>query len=228
MSSTIIQRMQDHIRRWEETGDRRAVFLRCYSMMTENMLNAVARGEFQDPPWVNRLLHHFADYYFAALEAYEQDPATAPPVWQMAHDCCQSPHLKALQNLLLGVNAHINYDLVFAVSDVLQDEWEALAPQQREVRYADHCKVNVIIAQTVDSVQDQVIERYDPEMDLVDRLMGSLDEWLISRLIASWREQVWQNAIDRVVASQAERALLAQKVEKACLEVAESILFKRL
>ncbi len=228
MSSVpILQRMQDHLRRWEEAGDRRAVFLRCYSMMTENMLTAVARGEFQDSVWVNNLLHHFADYYFVALEAYEQDPVTAPPVWQIAHDCCKSPRLKALQNLLLGVNAHINYDLVLAVSDVLQDEWEVLSPQQRELRYADHCKVNVIIAQTVDSVQDQVIERYDPEMDLVDKLMGSLDEWLISRLIASWRDQVWRNAIDRVLASQAERALLTQKVEKACLEIADSILFKR-
>ncbi|WP_374707469.1 hypothetical protein [Meiothermus sp.] len=54
-----------------------------------------------------------------------------------------------------------------------------------------------------------------------------MDEWLISRLIASWRDQVWRNAIDRVVASQAERASLTQKVEKACLEIANSILFKR-
>lgn len=228
MSSTsIIERMQDHIGRWEQTGDRRAVFLSCYSMMTQNMLTAIARGEFQDPVWVNHLLHHFADYYFVALEAYEQDPITAPAVWQIAHDCCRSPNLKALQNLLLGVNAHINYDLVLAVSDVLQNEWGALSPQQREMRYADHCKVNVIIAQTVDSVQDQVIERYNPEMDLVDKLMGSLDEWLISRLIASWRDLVWRNAIDRVMAPQAERELLTQKVEKACLEIANSILLNR-
>jgi len=95
------------------------------------------------------------------------------------------------------------------------------------MRYADHCKVNVMIAQTIDAVQDQVIERYDPKMDLVDRLMGSLDEWLISRLIAGWRDRVWRNALDRVAAPQAARALLAQQVEKACLKVADSILLQR-
>ena len=97
------------------------------------------------------------------------------------------------------------------------------------MRYADHCKVNVMIAQTTDAVQDQVIERYDPKikMDLVDRLMGSLDEWLISRLVAGWRDRVWRNALDRVAAPQAARALLAQQVEKACLRVADSILLQR-
>ncbi len=227
-AAPIVERMQVHIRRWEDTKDRRVVFLSCYSMMTQNMLTAIARGGFQDPAWVNHLLHHFADYYFVALEAYEQDPATAPAVWQIAHDCCRSPQLKALQNLLLGVNAHINYDLVLAVSDVLQDEWEALSPKQRAMRYADHCQVNAIIAQTVDSVQDQVIERYNPRMDLVDNLMGSLDEWLISRLIARWRDQVWRNAINHVTAPQAERALLIQGVEKACLQVADAILLRPL
>lgn len=226
-SAPIIERMQGHLGRWEQTGDRRAVFLSCYSLMTQNMLAAIARGEFQDPVWVNHLLHHFADYYFVALEAYEQDPITAPPVWQIAHDCCCSPNLKALQNLLLGVNAHINYDLVLAVSDLLQDEWANLSPKQRELRYADHCKVNLIIAQTIDVVQDQVVERYDPAMDLVDKLMGSLDEWLVSRLITDWRDQVWRHAVERVMASQAEHELLTQKVEKACLEIANSILLKR-
>ncbi|MGK0617916.1 DUF5995 family protein [Meiothermus cerbereus] len=223
---SVVERMQAQVRRWEEAHDHRAVFLGCYSMMTQNMLVALDEGAFQDPGWVNRLLHHFADYYFEALEAYEQNPLTAPAVWQIAHDGGQSPNLKALQKLLLGVNAHINYDLVFAVSDLLQDEWAFLSPGQRQMRYADHCKVNVIIAQTIDAVQDQVIERYDPKMDTVDRLMGSLDEWLVSRLITGWRDRVWRNALDRVAASQATRVLLAQQVEEACLKVADSILFR--
>ena len=31
-------------------------------------------------------------------------------------------------------------------------------------------------------------------MDLMDKLICPLDEWLTQRLITSWREQVWQNA----------------------------------
>lgn len=223
-SPPILERMQGQIGQWEQSRDHRVVFLSCYRMMTQNMLEAIAGGEFQDPAWVNRLLHHFADYYFWALEAYEREPGQAPPVWQVAHG--SQANRQALQHLLLGVNAHINYDLVLAVSDVLEGEWEHLSPQQRQMRYADHCQVNRVIAQTVDSVQDQVIERFDPAMDWVDRLMGPLDEWLISRLITHWRDQVWQNALDRISAPQAEREHLRQRVERACLEVADSILLR--
>lgn len=220
----VLGRMQGYINCWEQTGDRRRVFLTCYSMMTANMLTALEDGEFHDREWVNKLLHHFADYYFAALEAYEHDSSQSPSVWQAAFGCAQSDQLQTIQHLLLGVNAHINYDLVLALADLLGPEWESLSPQQRALRYADHCQVNHIIGRTIDSVQDQVIERYNPLMQIVDRLMGPLDEWLISRLITAWRDRVWQHALDRITAPLAERETLQEKVEASCLDIADSIL----
>ncbi len=220
----VLNQMQNRMDQWEQTGDNRRVFLTCYSMMTANMLTAIEDGEFHDPAWVNRLLHHFADYYFQALEAYDQDPNSAPKVWQIAFDTAQNPHLQALQYLLLGVNAHINYDLVLALSDVLEPEWENLSPEQRDLRHADHAQVNAIIGRTIDSVQDRVIERFNPAMAWVDRLMGHMDEWLISRLIAQWREQVWQHARDRLDATPSERETLLQTVEAGCLRTADLVL----
>ncbi|MEM6377998.1 MAG: DUF5995 family protein, partial [Bacteroidota bacterium] len=63
----VIQKMLEHVQEWERRADKRAVFLRCYSMMTDNMLAALEEKRFQDNPWVKRLLHRFADYYFEAL-----------------------------------------------------------------------------------------------------------------------------------------------------------------
>src|SRR5690606_32407413 len=108
----VIARMQTFLRQWEDAADRKAVFLRCYSMMTANMLVAIEQGEFRDRTWVERLLHRFADYYFLALDAYEQERTAAPAVWQLAHDAARDDAALPIQNLLLGVNAHINYDLV--------------------------------------------------------------------------------------------------------------------
>lgn len=223
----VLERMQSLIAPWEERGDRRAVFLGCYAMMTHNMLEALAQGEFRDGEWVDRLLHRFADYYFVALEAYEREPARAPAVWRVAHGAARNPRLRGLQYLLLGVNAHINYDLVLALADLLEPEWEGLDPAHRQARYADHCRVNAVIARTVDSVQDAVIERLEPEMEFVDRLMGPLDEWLVSRLIAGWRDRVWHHALDRVTAPRAERDRLLREVETACLETARLVLLGR-
>jgi hypothetical protein len=120
---------------------------------------------------------------------------------------------------MLGVNAHINYDLVLALIDVLEPEWAALDESRRLQRYADHCQINQIIAHTIDEVQDEVLERYSPAMELVDRLFGRLDELLIARLISGWRDQVWRQVMQWVEApSPEQRGSLLQQVENACVQ----------
>lgn len=224
VESTVIQRMQAQVARWESSSDSRAIFLKCYCMMTQNMLAAVDRREFNDPAWVDRLLHHFADYYFIALDAYEQDPQAAPAVWRATHHAAGLPHVLPIQKLLMGVNAHINYDLVLALTDLLEPEWSALGREQRASRYADHCRVNDIISQTIDAVQDQVLQPAMPIMGIIDRLLGPLDERMISRLIAGWRESVWQHALGMIAQpAPDERAALIQHIEHETLRIGDLI-----
>jgi hypothetical protein len=202
-----VRRMQALIAQWEAVADQRATFLTCYLMMTRNMLSALQQHEFNDDAWVHELLHHFANYYFTALEAYEQDAQQAPPVWQVAHDAARQAQGLPIQELLLGVNAHINYDLVLTLVDMLQPEWDILTEEQKTQRYSDHCHVNDVIGGTIDAVQDQVLEPAMPVMDLIDRLLGPLDEKLVSHLISGWREQVWQNAVQLIQTREAEERL---------------------
>jgi hypothetical protein len=217
--------MQALIRRWEAAADRRSIFLSCYMLMTGNMLAAIDAGEFDDAGWVNILLHRFADYYFDALAAYEQDSPATPAVWRLAFDAARRPQTQVLQNLLLGVSAHINYDLVLTLVDMLEREWAGLSQDQRGRRYADHCHVNQVIGRTVDSVQDTIVERLAPALDIVDKLLGPLDEWMASRLITHWRDQVWQNAVLLMeTPHQAERERLRYQVEAASLQRADAIL----
>jgi hypothetical protein len=203
--------MQALVRQWESAVDAKAVFLGCYQLMTGNTLRAIAQGEFQDRVWVDHLLHRFADYYFVALEAYERNPAAAPRVWQATFAAAADARLRPIQNLLLGVNAHINYDLVLTLVEVLRPEWSGLSAEQRAARYADHCHVNAIIARTIDTVQDQVLGPAMPEMRLVDALLGRLDEQLVSALVRRWRETVWRNTLRLLAASNGdqERRLLS-------------------
>jgi hypothetical protein len=217
--------MEQQIRRWEQRGDRRAIFLGCYLLMTRNMMQAMDRGHFDDGIWVSSLLHHFAAYYFDALNRYEEDHPSTPLVWRGAHQAAAASETPAHQNLLLGVNAHINYDLALALVDALENEWPRLSPERRRTRRRDHNRVNQIIGETVDSVQDQVLERYQPSMDLVDKLMGPLDEWLASRLIAGWRDSVWEVAVEMLeAAGEEEREEIRRRVEADTLKRARRIL----
>ena len=224
-SSPVTERMQCLVRQWEQQQDNRSVFLGCYHLMTLNMLGAIQAAEFYDPPWVETLLQRFAQYYFAALEAYESSPDASPAIWRLTFDAALQPDTQVLQNLLLGVNAHINYDLIFTLVEMLEMEWRGLNTARRERRYQDHCHVNEVIHRTVDAVQDMVIEPRPPAMDILDRLMGPVDEWAISRLISHWRDQVWQDAVRMLEATdEIERMRLSQLVETEALQRGRIIL----
>jgi hypothetical protein len=219
------ERMAGLLRVWETARDDRRIFLDCYSRMTRNMIQAIDDGRFEDSVWVSGLLNHFADYYFKALDAYERSEPTTPAVWRQAFVATTVPGTTPIQHLLLGVNAHINFDLVFAVGDVLEPQCLRESRALGEIRYRDHCLVNNIIGETVDEVQDDVIERHSPTLDLLDKLGGPLDERLTSWLIAGWREEVWEAATNLLTTgSDEEAAELKRRIEARALERARLLL----
>jgi len=221
----VLQRMTILVDQWEAAHDRRAIFLGCYRLMTRNMLDAIDAGRFHDDEWVSRLLHRFADYYFDALALYDQASADTSPVWKIAHAATRNDKVMTFQHLLLGVNAHINYDLVFSLVDLLAPEWADLTTAQREERHADHELVNRIIGETVDAVQDQVIDRHSPWFKVLDKLLGPTDEWLTSRLIAHWREEVWDSAVRYLALPDArERETFHENIEFTAVRRGEDIL----
>lgn len=220
-----LSRMLALAQQWEASSDRRAIFLNCYILMTSNMLEAIQRGEFHDGVWVDALLRHFAGYYFNALEAYEQRRDATPEVWTIAFDAANTHGTMTLQNLFLGINAHINYDLVFALSDLLESEWADLPDSRRAQRHADHCHVNAVIARTVDAVQDQVVDKFTPAMEIVDKMLGPVDEWVASQMIAHWRDEVWAAALKLLETPEpnARRELHAQ-IEAETLRFAHTVM----
>jgi hypothetical protein len=212
----VTRRMAGLIRQWEDTADRRVLFLTCYAMMTRNVLAAIDAGDFRDPPWVSNLLDRFADYYFAALGSDEGRATGVPAAWRLAFDAARDPHLQVMQHLLLGINAHINYDLVLCLAEVLAPEWHALSADGRQARYVDHRHINDIIGRTIDAVQDQIVDRYSPWMEVMDRVFGRLDEWLVLQMIARWRDEVWALAVQRVeLPDEAAREAQRRAIEEA-------------
>lgn len=220
----VVGRMQRQVEQWETAGDHRAIFLSCYATMTGNMLKAIEAGRFRDEEWVGKLLRHFAGYYFDALSCFDCGDVEVPEVWRRVHEMSRHQPLHVLQHLLLGVNAHINYDLVLALYDVLKEEWPSLSEEGRRRRQDDHLMVNQIIAETVDQVQDEVVERHDPAMDIADRLLGRLDERFLAALIRRWRGEVWENAQAMLACPDADaRERLRREVEDSVLRKARWI-----
>ncbi len=217
----LVARMQTQIAAWETTDDDRAIFLTCYSMMTSNMLLGIDEGSFADGPWVRALTNRFAAYYFDALDSYQNHGM--PPVWTFTFETACSKKAHVLQNLLLGVNAHICYDLIFAVADSINEPWAEIPEERRTRCYRDYCHVNDVIGQTLDAVQDQVVEKHDRNMNLVDVAFGRLDEWMIHALIKRWREQVWGQSVAYMQAMPDAKSALKQSYTAQAEQRARSI-----
>jgi Family of unknown function (DUF5995) len=105
----LIARMVALLALLEVDGDPARFFLGTYLRITRAVGTAVADGLFEDPSWVARWDVDFAGFYLDALEAYRRDPATAPAPWREAFGAKAT--LPPQGHVLLGVNAHINFDL---------------------------------------------------------------------------------------------------------------------
>ncbi|MFD2200213.1 DUF5995 family protein [Shivajiella indica] len=190
--NNLLKKMTKEFSDWENAGDQRHVFLQCYTLMSSNMYFSIQKKLFSDPDWVSILLVRFSDYYFDALDLYQSNHPNVPSVWKQAHDAAKNSDTHVLQNLLLGINAHINYDLPLALYDCLEDEWPYLQKEHIELRKNDHDLVNKIISSSIDDVQDSIIKPIAPTLAVLDKLMGRMDEWLLSKMIISWRSDVWK------------------------------------
>jgi hypothetical protein len=219
-----LERMTAQVAEWEAQRDGRAVFLDCYARMTAAMNDEIAHGLFEDPVWVATLLDRFAIFYFDSIDGGEGG-ARIPEPWLIAHAAAVGFDASPLQLLLAGVNAHINYDLVLTLVDLLAPVWHELDADQREMRRRDYDHVNDVIVATVDLVQDEVVERYACWCAALDIVMGRLDEALAARLLIGWRRRVWRQAA--AILDQADRSLDADRfaaIERQCLRRSQLIL----
>ncbi|WP_435074751.1 DUF5995 family protein [Halorubrum sp. HHNYT27] len=175
-----------------ERGDRRSVFLTVYSRMTATVRTAIDDGAFIDPEWAASYLVAFAERYRGALVAFERRAfESLPRAWLIAFAAAARGETLVAQDALLGINAHITYDLTYTLGDV------GIGPD-RDAKRADHDRINAVLTRLVQRVQDALIETYDAvEIDGVDRLLNPLDDRLALLGLKGSREFAWRNAVLR-------------------------------
>lgn len=218
----VVQRMESLATLWGPS-DRRSLFVNAYRLMSLSTLDAIEGGEFDDSAWVDRLLHRFADYYFDAVQGYSGEGGECPPVWKVAFDAAADEYVHPLRVLFLGINAHINYDLAFCLAEVMGD-WNELDDGYRSSRRHDYHQVDNVIQHTVDSVQRSVVSPAAPEMGLIDLMLGPLDEWLFTRLIAGWRHDTWTDAVSILESGPTSVTEVIATIETRALGTAEKVL----
>lgn len=219
----VIHQMAERLERYEQQGDHRAVFQRVYLLMTREMKRRLADGFFEDAVWMERVLAGFARYYFDAVQAFEAG-APCPPAWEVAFGAAAAREGFVLQDALLGINAHINRDLPLVLVEILQADgaWPDARVMLR--RRLEHDRVNVILAELIDLVQDELAAHYARLLRLVDGAMGRRDEALFSVILAHCRTAVWLNTellLD--AADESRRAAVLDRIEQDALALARRV-----
>src|SRR4051794_1898123 len=123
----------------EAAGDPARFFPGTHPRPTEAGRLALADGLFEDPAWVAEWEVDFAGFYLDALEAHRRDPASAPAPWREAFGAAAS--LPPEAHVLLGMNAHINFDLPQSLVRVIPDA-EFADPVVLAARRRDHQRID--------------------------------------------------------------------------------------
>jgi hypothetical protein len=170
--------------------DRRSVFLTVYTTMTANVQSGIQSGFFTDPEWVREYVITFAEYYRRAAVAFERrDFESVPRPWQLAFAASITGETLVAQDALLGINAHINYDLTHTLTELSIDP-------DRDTKRTDHDRINEILGRLVDVVQDTLVAVYSAlGVSELDELLGSFDEQLAVFGFRQSRQLAWRNAV---------------------------------
>jgi hypothetical protein len=174
---------------FRQQHDRRAIFLTLYGVVSSEMRERVASGAFADNAWVHRYAVAFANLYRTALEDYDAGRrAAVPKAWRLCFDTARRADGLVLQDMLLGINAHVNNDLPLALRTVSIDP-------DREARYRDHAAVNAVLGGVTERATQRLAGLYAPGFTSLDECAGQLDEMLSAFSLEVARESAWEGAV---------------------------------
>jgi Family of unknown function (DUF5995) len=220
----LMARMDSDLARLRAAGDRRRYFHATYLRTTKAVAEEIDRGGFADGAWLERWDLVFADLYLDALDAdLRGEPVSRP--WRVAFDAARDrPDLSPLRHVLLGMNAHINYDLPQALIAVVSTA-DFDDPAVLRARSADHRHVDDVLVARVGAEDDELTAV--STQSLLDRLLRPLNRWSSRRILKEAREKVWHNtaALDqaRRVGPDRYAAVLAELEERSAARLADLV-----
>ncbi|MDN3016412.1 DUF5995 family protein [Paenibacillus sp. BSR1-1] len=215
----VIDMMTEELDIFQKCGDHRVVFHRVYLLMTKEMKRRLSSDFFEDPVWMERVLVGFAHYYFNAVNSYKIG-LPCPPAWELAFRQASKKQGFVLQDALLGINAHINSDLPMVMYNILNEECAWPDARRMLHRRQDHERINKVLTDLMDLVQDELSYYYARFIRVIDYVMGRKDETLSSLIMAHCRSNVWYNTELLLNASDEEhRDIQRRLIEKDALSI---------
>lgn len=170
----------------EAKSDPLGYFPALYRQVTLTVKQGIATGYFDNGPRMDRFDAIFASRYFAAYDAWRSGGQPSKS-WQTAFQATQSGRLIILQDLLVGINAHINLDLGVAAGETFQ------GPALQDF-HGDFDKINQILSDLLPKVEDTVGE-FSPLLGLLAKIGGKDAIEVLDFSLDAARDDAWLHAV---------------------------------
>ena len=167
-------------------GDPKGIFAYVYRRTTDQIQRAIARKAFEDNIRMEQFDVFFANLYLDAYDNWTQGLPTSK-CWAITFEGANT-NQAIIQHILLGMNAHINYDLAITARTIMQGK--PMLPLKNDFE-----KVNEILASIVNELQDR-LSRVSPLFFLLDWIGRDKDESLINFSMAKARSFSWELACE--------------------------------
>lgn len=162
-------------------------FAALYHKVTCRVKECITNKDFEDGIRMEKLDVAFATRYLNAWYLWLDGKPTSMS-WKIAFDSFADKSELVIQHLLLGMNAHINFDLGLVTGLIMKGG-------VLEGIHNDFNTINSILASMIDSVED-CLTKVNPLMKLLDLKIFKYDEMLVSFSIKTARDGAWSFAED--------------------------------
>ncbi|HLJ27037.1 MAG TPA: DUF5995 family protein [Candidatus Angelobacter sp.] len=181
----VIQKL-DEIINWAWTQKSRiGYFAALYRRVTRSVKEGIDEGKFQNGPLMEKLDVTFANRYLTAYEQFRSGQATTLS-WRLAFRSASAWYPLIVQQLLTGINAHINLDLGIAAA--------AVAPgEQLAGLKTDFDQINAVLAGEVGTVEKEMAE-VSPLIGLLEKFGLRTETVIINFSLQAARDYAWLEA----------------------------------
>ncbi len=180
----VLEQLDSIIQDSVKDNDHLGIFAYVYRRTTAQIKQAIQNQDFEDNDRMERFDIRFASKYLQAYYNF-QSGMSVPKSWEIAFRV-KSERLTILQHILLGMNAHINYDLGMTA-------YEISRAKELEDLKTDFMKVNDILNGLINEMQRR-LGRVSRLMVIFDWIGGDKDEAIINFSMVKAREQAWDFA----------------------------------
>ena len=196
-------------------GDARAAFPDVYAVITRCVAVEVARrdGPFLEPTWISGLAGRFCRRYLETLGWAMAGGAQDTSAWASAYDSVDAEGMPPVQHALLGLSAHINYDLAIGIHATIVEHGHE-NDQAMIARYKhDHDYVNELLDASIPEAFDRLIKRHHCATTLWLDRAHRLSRWCTMELLTRWRARVWVEVEALLAArTEAQRARVLRRI----------------